>query len=62
MNKMNIRRLGMIIIIMALFCIGVGIGLKFKDPEMNTTAFTVSGLLLNAIGLFLVYWSKKKGG
>jgi|GEM_PF-5859594 LPXTG-motif cell wall-anchored protein len=44
----------------AIFIIGMGIGLKIGDSEINTTLLTVIGLALSAIGLLVLASVNKK--
>jgi hypothetical protein len=40
--------------LIAIFILGMGIGLKLGESEMKTTLFTVMGLALSAIGLLIL--------
>ncbi len=57
---MNKRKIGIGIMIIAIFILGIGIGLKFSNSEINSTPFTVTGLVLNAIGLVVFISTNKK--
>ncbi len=57
---MNKKQIGIGIMIAAIFIIGIGIGLKFSNSEMETNSFTIVGLVLNAIGLFILISANKK--
>ena len=46
--------------IISLFVLGIGIGLKLGNSEMDNMPFTVIGLLLNAVGLFVLLSANKK--
>jgi cytochrome c-type biogenesis protein CcmE len=57
---MNKRKIGLIIMIFAIFIMGIGIGLKLNNSEMNTNLFIIVGLILNGIGLLIIVTDKKK--
>lgn len=57
---MDKKRIGIVIMIISLFILGIGIGLKLGNSEMDNTPFTVIGLLLNAIGLLVLLSANKK--
>ena len=57
---MNKKQIGIGIMIIALFVLGIGIGLKFNNSEMNNNSFTIAGLILNAVGLFILISTNKK--
>lgn len=56
---MNKRKIGIIIMIVALFVLGIGIGLKLSSPERNINLFTIIGMILNAIALILLISTNK---
>ena len=57
---MKIKQIGIGIIIAAIFTLGIGIGLKFNNPETEMNSFTIAGLVLNSIGLFVLLYANKK--
>ena len=57
---MDKKRIGIVIMIISLFVLGIGIGLKLGNSEMDNMPFTVIGLLLNAVGLFVLLSANKK--
>jgi cytochrome c-type biogenesis protein CcmE len=57
---MNKRKIGLIIMIFAIFIMGIGIGLKLNNSEMNTNLFIIVGLILNGIGLLILVTDNKK--
>ena len=46
--------------IVAIFILGIGLGLKLSSSEIDNTPFTIVGLILNAIGLFTLISANKK--
>jgi len=57
---MNKNKIGFVIILAALFFMGVGIGLKTSNSAINTNVFTIVGLAMITIGFFLVVSNRKK--
>jgi LPXTG-motif cell wall-anchored protein len=57
---MNNSKIGVGVMAIAIFIIGMGIGLKLGDSEMNTILFTIAGLALSAIGLLILVRANKK--
>lgn len=56
----NRKQIGIVIMIAALFILGIGIGLKFGNSDINNNSFTIVGIILNAIGLFVLISANKK--
>lgn len=57
---MDKRKIGIGIMIVAIFTIGIGIGLNFSNSKMNTSLFTIVGLILNFVGLLILVTANKK--
>ncbi len=52
--------IGIGILIAGLFVLGIGIGIKFTNSQIDANSFIILGLALNSVGLFTMIMANKK--
>ena len=57
---MNLKRIGIGTLIVAIFVIGIGIGLKLTNSDMDSSIFSITGGILISAGLLILVLANKK--